>query len=322
MILDTFRHRGTKRFVFILFCIIVLFWKKTMVFPEINTIQPVIPVDTIFSLFVGKNVYLLMFLKILLLLMCSYAFIIMLSPYDILPQRKYLAAILFLAVISIFTDAQNIAGSSCALFFQLFAFYNLFRIYHRGKLIPSIFIAAFFSGVSIMFSFSFIITVINLIAGIWIFSIMTWRSIVSMILGLLAPFLLLLYIFQLAYHDISLMMYSIENNFNNLSFGIFDFNYFAAFFMIFVFTVTFFTLFKTSKYTKTIQKMINSLFYFLFITSVIVTVFASGMKSYGIMLFGISVSYLLTRFSQITQREWLAEFTIFTILIVAAVYNN
>ncbi|MDR2292479.1 MAG: hypothetical protein LBE11_03295 [Prevotellaceae bacterium] len=322
MILDTFQHRSIKRLVFILFCIIVLFWQKIIVFPEINTMQPVIPVDTIFSLFVGENVYLSAFIKILLLLMCSYAFIIILSLHDILPKRKYLAVILFLAVISVFTDAQNIVGNICALFFQLFAFYNLFRTYHSDRIKSSVFIAAFFTGISILFSFSFIINVINLIIGIWIFSVITWRSIISMILGLLAPFLLLLYFFQLAYHNINLMLYSIENNFNNLSFRMFSFDTFTAIFMSFVFIITFFTMFKASKYTKTIQRMTNHLFYFLFITSAIVTAFAYDMKSYSIMLFGISASYLLTKFSQLVRREFIAEVIVFTILIAAAVYNN
>ncbi|MDR2650997.1 MAG: hypothetical protein LBC68_01605 [Prevotellaceae bacterium] len=322
MILDTFRHRGIKRFVFILFCIIVLFWKKIIVFPEINSIQPIIPIDTIFNLFVGNNVYLSAFVKILLLLICSYAFITVLSLHDVLPKRKYLAAMLFLCIISVLIDAQNIVGSVCALFFQLFAFYNLFRTYHSDRIKSAVFTSAFFAGISILFSFSFAVAIINLIIGIWIFSVITWRSIISMILGLLTPFVLLLYFFQLVYHDINLMLRSVENNFNNLSFSMFDFNNFSAFFMGFVFLVTLLSLLKASKYTKPIQRMINQQFYFIFITSAIITVFIFDMKSYGIMLFGISAAYLLTRFSQLVRRKWIAEFIVFAILIASVVYNN
>jgi hypothetical protein len=300
----------------------VLFWQKIIVFPQIISIQPVIPIDTILNSFAEKNVYLPVFIKILLLLICSYAFIIMLSLHDILPKRKYLAIILFLAVTSVFTDAQNIAGSVCALFFQLFAFYNLFRTYHSDKIKSSIFIAAFFSGISILFSFYFVITIINLITGIWIFSVVTWRSIISVILGLLTPFIFLLYFFQFAYHDINLMLYSIGNSFNNMSFKMFDFDNFSVCFMAFAFFITFFSMFKANKYTKPIQRMVNQLFHFTFISSAIVSVFMPDMKSYGIMLFGISTSYLLAKFSQLAKRKWIAEFIVFAILIAAAVYNN
>jgi hypothetical protein len=322
MTVNTFQHRGIKRFVFILFCIIVLFWQKIIVFPEISSIQPLIPVDAIFGSLAVKNIYLAAFVKILLLLICSYAFIILLSLHDILLKRKYLATIVFLSVISVFTDAQNIAGSVCALIFQLFAFYSLFRTYHSDRIKSLIFIAAFFSGISILFSFSFIITVINLIAGIWIFSVVTWRSIISVILGLFTPVIFLLYFFQLAYHDINLMLHSIENNFNNLSFGMFDFDKFSVCFMFFVFLITFFSMFKTGKYTRPIQRMINQQFHFTFISSALVTVFMHNMKPYGIMLFGISVSYLVSRFSHLAKRKWIAEFIIFAILTAAAVYNN
>ncbi|MDR1552402.1 MAG: hypothetical protein LBS69_02925 [Prevotellaceae bacterium] len=322
MILDTFRHRGIKRFVFILLCIIVLFWQKITVFPEINSIQPIIPVDTIFNLLTGKNVYLSAFVKILLLLVCSYAFIAILSLHDVLPKRKYLAAMLFLCIISVLIDAHNIVGSVCALFFQLFAFYNLFRTYHSDRIKSAVFTAAFFAGISILFSFSFTITIINLIIGMWIFSVITWRSIISMILGLLTPFMFLLYFFQLAYHDASLMLRSIENNANSLFFNMFDFDNFSAFFMGFVFFITLLSLLKASKYTKPIQRMINQLFYFLFVTSALMTIFIFDMKSYSIMLFGISAAYLLTRFSQHVKREWIAEIIVFSILIASVVYNN
>ncbi|MDR1348608.1 MAG: hypothetical protein LBJ63_09350 [Prevotellaceae bacterium] len=321
MILDTFRHRGVKRFVFILFCITILFWQKITVFHEANPL-PIIPADTILGLLAQTNIYLSVFAEISLLLICSYCFIIVLSLYDILPGRKYLAAILFLCTVSVFTDAQTIAGSVCALVFQMCAFYNLFRTYHSGQIKSPVFIAAFFTGISIMFSFPFIIAIINLTAGIWIFGIMTWRTIISMILGLLTPFVFLLYFFQLAHHDINLMLYAVENNFNNLFAGLFDFDNFSAAFMGFVFVVTLFSMLKVSKYTKTIQRMINNLFYFIFVTSAVITVFIQSMQSYGIMLFGISTAYLLTRFSQLVKHKWIAEFIVFAILIAAAAYSN
>jgi hypothetical protein len=322
MIFDTFQRRGIKRFVFILFCIIILFWQKITVLPEIYSLQSIIPADRFFDLLAAMNIYLSVFAKILLLLICSYCFIIMLSPYDILPGRKYLAVMLFLCTVSILTNAQNIVGSVCALLFQMFAFYNLFCTYHSNKIKSSVFIAAFFTGISIMFSFPFVIATVNLIAGIWIFGIITWRTMTSMILGLIAPFVFLLYFFQLAHHDINLMLYAVETNFSSLLSGLFDFDNFSMLFMGFVFVITLFSTLKTGKYSKTIHRMINHLFYFIFITAALVTVFVSGMQSYGIMLFGISTSYLLTKFSQTVNRKWIAEFIIFTILIAAIVYNN
>jgi hypothetical protein len=92
--------------------------------------------------------------------------------------------------------------------------------------------------------------------------------------------------------------------------------------MGFVFLVAFLSMFKTYRYTKTIQKMTNKLFYFLFIISAIVTVFMLHMKPYGVMLFGISTAYLLVRFSQIIKHKWIAEFIVFVILIASVVYNN
>ncbi|MDR1198897.1 MAG: hypothetical protein LBK94_07815 [Prevotellaceae bacterium] len=321
MILDTFQQRGVKRFVFILSCITVLFWQKITVLHEVNSL-PIIPVDTVFDLLAKTNTCLSAFAEISLLLICAYCFIIILSLYDILPGRKYLAAILFLCIVSVFTDAQTIAGSVCALIFQMFAFYNLFRTYHSAQIKSLIFTAAFFTGISIMFSFPFIIAVINLIAGIWFFSVITWRTIISMILGLLAPFVFLLYFFQLAHHDISLMLYAVENNFNNLLWGLFDFDNFSAAFMGFVFAVTLLSMLKAGKYTKTIQRMINNMFYFLFVTSAILTVLVKSMQPYGIMLFGISAAYLLTRFSQLVKHKWIAEFIVFAILAATAAYSN
>ncbi|MDR2126250.1 MAG: DUF6427 family protein [Prevotellaceae bacterium] len=322
MILDTFQNRGIKRLVFILFCITVLFWQKISVVVEIALVQPVIPIDAILTSVTGGNIYLSAFLKILLLLMCSYAFIITLSLHDMLPKRKYLAVILFLAVTSVFADAQNIAGSVCALLFQQFVFYNIFRTYHSDKIKSSVFTAAFFAGISIMFSFSFIIIIISLIAGILIFGIATWRCIISMITGLLAPFVFALYFFQIAYHDVNLMLHSIGDNLKNISFSMIDFNNFSSLFLISVFIAVLLSLLKAIKYTKPIQKMENRLFYFTFVISVIVVVFVSGLKPYGVMMFGLSAAYLLARFSQLVRREWIAEFTVFAVLIAAVVYNN
>ncbi|MDR0420508.1 MAG: hypothetical protein LBH30_03535 [Prevotellaceae bacterium] len=322
MILDTFQQHGIKRFVFILFCIIVLFGQKIAVVTEINSPQPVIPMESFLVSLTSANIYMSAFVKIALLLICSYGFLVTLSLHDTLPGKKYLAVMLFLCIVSVFTNAQNIVGSVCALFFQLFAFYNLFRTYHSNRVKSLVFLAAFFTGISILFSFAFSIAIINLIAGIWIFSVITWRTIISMLFGLLAPFMFLLCFFQLAYHDISPMLHAVENNFNSLFFGLFDFDNFSMIFIGLVFVITFFSAFKTVRYAKVIQKMINRLFYFLFITSFIIIIFVSSTQSYGIMLFGISSAYFLARFSQLVRRKWLAEFIVIAILIAAIAYNN
>jgi hypothetical protein len=301
-----------------------LFWQKIIVFHEIISPQPIIPADKILNSFTGSNIYLLAFAKVLLLLICSYAFIIILSVHNVLPNRKYLAVVLFLSVVSVFIDGQNIVNNLFALFFHLFAFYNLFSTYRSDNVKSHVFIAAFLTGISIMFSFPFVVAIINLLTALLIFGIITRRTIISVILGLITPFVFLLYFFRLAYHDVSSMLHAIKNNFDNLFFITFDFDDFTPFFMGFVFLVTCFSILKisNSKHTKSVQKMTDQIFYFTVITSAFITIFVSGLKPYGIMFFGISAAYLITRFSQLVRRERIAEIIVFMILIAAIVYNN
>ncbi|MDR3227572.1 MAG: DUF6427 family protein [Prevotellaceae bacterium] len=327
MIFDFFKPRGIRRFVFILFCITVLFWQKIIAFGELNSPQPIISIDALLNSLMSVNIYLSAVVKILLMLLCSYSFIIMLSVHDALPDRKYLAVVLFLAIISIFTDAQNIANVAFAFTFQSFAFYCIFRTYHSDNIKSSAFIAAFLTGISVMFYFPFIVAMISLIMGIWIFSEATSRNIISMILGFFAPFVFLFYFYHFAYHDFNSILSVIENNFKNLisiSFNFSDFNNITTIFMAFVFLVSFVSIPKISrvKYAKNVHKKTDQMFYFLFLISVIMIVLISSMKLYGIILFGMSAAYLITRFSQLVKRERIAEIIVFLILIAAIAYNN
>jgi hypothetical protein len=327
MILDVFQQRGLKRFVFILFCITVLFWQKVIVLGAVDSPQSIIAVDKFLNNIVGDSIYFAAIAKILLLLICSYSFIFMLSIHDVLPNRKYLATVLFLAIISIFTNAQNIVNITFALTFQMFAFYNIFRTYRNEKVKSSVFIAAFLIGLSVTFSFPFAVSIINVIIGLWIFSIVKWRNIISVFFGLITPFAFLFSFYHLMYHDINLIFHTIEINFNHstatiLNFA--DFKNITTFLTGFIFLVILLFMPKINhvKYAKNVHKKTDQMFCFTFFLSVLIMVFLFGAKLYGIMLFGISTAYLITRFSQLVKRRWFVESVVCIILLIALVYNN
>ena len=327
MILDFFNERSIKRFVFILFYLTALFWQEIIAVGEPCAAHSIISVDNFLHNVAAANIYLSASIKLLLLLACSYGFIIMLSVNDVLPKRKYLAVLLFWAVVSGFANSQTFANNLCALLFQIFAFYHVFRIYHRDTVKSSIFISVFFVGISSMFSFPFIASTLNILIGLWIFHIVKWRDMAAILLGLLMPFVFLLYFFQLAYHDINLMWQLIENNFAqsvSVSFSLDNFYHLTTVFLGFVFLAGFLSIVKIAaiKRTKNIYKMTEQLFYFVFFTSAIIFVTVYGMRTYAITLFGISSAYLLTRFSQIAKRIWFAELIIYLILLAAVAYNN
>ncbi|MDR3286440.1 MAG: DUF6427 family protein [Prevotellaceae bacterium] len=327
MIFDFFQPRGIKRFVFILFGITVLFWQKIILFGEISSPPPIISIDALLNSLTSVSIYLSAIIKILLLILCSYSFIVMLSAHDVLPGKKHLAVVLFLAIISVFADAQNIANIALAFTFQSFAFFNVFSTYHSEKIKSYAFIAAFLAGISVMFYFPFIVVIISLIIGLWIFSVATTRNIISVIFGFFAPFVFLFYFYQFVYHDVNLILSVIENNFKNLisiSFNFDDFNNITTIFMAFVFLVSFVAIpkIRNVKYAKNVHKKNDQMFYFLFFTSVPSIVLISSMKLYGIIIFGMSAAYLITRFSQLVKRERIAEVIVIVILIAAIAYNN
>lgn len=325
MILDFFCQRGIKRFVFIFVCLAALFWQKIIAVGVPCPTNSIISADNFLYSIADINIYWIAAIKLTLLLTCSYSFIIILSVNDVLPNRKYLAVLLFWTIVSVFADSQNFVNSLIALLFQLFAFYNIFCIYHSDAIKSSIFIAAFFVGISSMFSLSFILSSINIVVALLIFHVVQWRYIISIIAGLLTPFVFLLCFFQLAYHDINLMWQLIENSFNESILISFDnFAMLTTIFTGFVFLVGFFSIFKITslKRTKSVYRMTNQLFYFIFFTSAIIFVALYGMQSYAITMFGISSAYLITRFSQITKRTWLIELIIFILLFAAIAYCN
>ena len=325
MILDFFSERGIKRFVFILFCIIVLFWQKILAVGEPVVPYSIISVDNLLHAVAVTNIYLSGCIKLLLLLVCSYCFIITLSVNDVLPKRKYLAVMLFLAVMSVLTDSLHFANLLCALLFMLFALYNGFRIYHSEAIKSLVFTAAFFIGISSMFSFPFIISSIYVLITLWIFYMVKWRDVISIVLGLLTPFVFLMYFFQLAYHDINLMWQLIENSFTeSISVSFDNFDILKIAFLGLVFLTGLFSTLKiiAVKRIKNVYRMTDRLFYFVFFVSVTIFVALYGMQSYAIATFGISSACLITRLSQIINRTWFIEFIIFVILFAAIAYNN
>jgi hypothetical protein len=318
MILDFFSERSIKRFFFIVVCIIALFWQQIIAVCEPVSVNAIISADKFLYTVASTNIYLSGAIKLLLFLACSYGFIVVLSVNNVLIKRKYLAVLLLWAVVNVSINSQNIVNILCALLCQLFALYSIFRIYHSGRIRSSAFIAAFFVGISSMFSFPFIMSVISILICLWIFYMVRWRDIIAVVLGLITPFVLLLYFFQIAYHDINAMWQLIKNGFAEsiaVSFNSFDF--IATSFLGFIFLTGLFSILKitTMKCNKSVYRMTDQLFYFEFFTSAIMFAVLQGMQLYAGTVFALSSAYLIARFSQTVKRTWLIEFIVFAIFI-------
>ena len=325
MILDFFKQRSIKRFGFIVVCIVILFWQKITIPAKSEALQSLIPLDNLIYELGDINIFLSIFVKFLLLLVCSYAFIIMLTPQDLLPSRKYLATFLFLSILSIFTTPQNIVSILFSSILMMLAFHHVFSTYRSDSMKSLIFIAAFFVGLAAMLSLPSIFAILHLIVGAWIFSDnAARRSILIIIFGFLAPFFFLLCFYQLVYNDLNLLLSNIEITFDNLFFSSYGFDDFRLFFACF--TILFATASALKIYidkrAKTVQKKANFMFYIVFLISTLVAVFVPGMKFYTFSFLGISSAYLIARFSQVVKREFIAEIIVFAIFIAAAIYNN
>ena len=325
MILDFFQQRSIKRFGFIVVSIVILFWQKITILAEPESLNTLLPLDNFIYSIANTNLLLSVIIKLSLLLICSYAFIIMLTPQDLLPSRKYLAAFLFLSILSVFTTPKNIVYILLSLTLLMLAFHHVFSTYRSDSIKSLIFVAAFFVGLATMLSLPCIFSILYLIVGAWIFSDnAARRSIFIIIFGFFTPIFFLLCFYQLTYHDLNLLHSNIENNFNNLISSGYDFDDFRLFFACFTILFTTASALKIyiDKRAKIVQKKANFMFFVVFLISTFIAVFVPGMKFYTFSFLGISSAYLIARFSQVVKREFIAEIIIFAIFIAAAIYNN
>jgi hypothetical protein len=324
MIFDFFKRQNTKRIGFIIVCIIVLFWQKITVVATPDSLQALMPLNNLIYTITNTNIFLSIITKFSLLLTCAFCFMVMLSPHNILPHRKDLALLLFMSIISVFTSSQNLVNVLLSLILQMLAYHQILSTYRSEKPKTLIFIAAFLAGLSILLSFLYAGTIVYLLIGILILTEIKLRNIFIVILGFIAPFVFMLYFYQLAYHDLGLLFNSIGDIFNNLIFGISDFDDFRLFFACFIIlisTISILGIFN-HKYAKQIHKKANLLFYIIFLISAIIAAFVPGMKFSSFSFLGISCAFLITRYSQLAKHKFVVEFIIFAIFIAAAIYNN
>lgn len=324
MILD-FSRQSIKRFLLIIICITALFWQKIIDAGNFADADSIISVDNFLHTVANISIYLSAAIKLLLLLVCSYCFIFMLSANEILPKQQYLAVVLFWAIASIFIDIQNFTGVLCALLFQIFAFYNVFCLYHRNSTKSLLYVAAFLIGISSMFSFPFIISGLSIFTGLWIFYEAKWRDTVLIFAGLLTPYLFLLYYFLLVLHDVNLMWQATGNCvITSFSISFYNFDLHTAIFAGLVFFTAFISMFGviTLKHTKSIYRMADYWFCISFFISAVIFVLFHNMQSYSATMFGISSACLIVRFSQTAKRAWIVKLLIFVILFAAVAYCN
>lgn len=324
MILNFIERSDIRRIVFLLICIIAFFGQKIIATPELSETAPCMPLTQFVNGIIEHNTTFSIIIKSALVLACIAVSLFISSKFDVLPQRKYIAVALFLAITSMFVSAQNLVDILFALLLHLLAAYQIFRTYRIDNIKSQIFIAAFLVGLSTLFFMQSASTLVCLIVGIWIFNVITGKNLLVLLVGFVTPFIFALCYYHLVLHDAALFFETISNNFQYLISEhpeLKDIYFYISTGTVVLAVIISILKISRSLIPKVLHQKICLTFSFAFLVAGLISIAVPDKNFATLSLLSIPSAFLIAQFSLFLKRKRFADIMVIVIIAAAVVCN-
>ena len=187
MILKTLKSNRTINLL-IVPAVVILFWLKDLIHPFSYQFYPgensnilFIPIDSI----TANLDFVRVLISLVVVIIIAALVQIVNDRYMFIRVRTKLPSILFVIIVSGFTDMHTLHPVFPATIFLLFAIYSLFDTFEKTKPYSNIFNAGFFIGVGTLFYFNLIIILPAFFVGITILTReRNWRKYIVLLFGI------------------------------------------------------------------------------------------------------------------------------------------
>lgn len=190
MILQTLKSNRQINLLFVP-VITVLFWLKDLIHPFSYQFYPGENANILFvpiNNFTANSDFVRVFISLVLVVFIAGLIQVINDRYMLLRVRTKLPSILFVIIVSGFTELHTLHPVFPATLFLLFAIYTLFNIFEQPKPYSAIFNVGFFIGIGTIFYLNLIVLLPAFFIGIAILTRESnWRKYLILLIGFLVP---------------------------------------------------------------------------------------------------------------------------------------
>ncbi len=190
MILRTLKSNQAINLLFVP-AIVIIFWLKDLISPFSYQFYPGENSNILFApinSFTDNLDFVRVLISLILVIIIAALVQVVNDRYMFIRVRTKLPSVLFVIIVSGFTDLHTLHPVFPATIFLLLAIYSLFATFEKIKPYSNIFNAGFFIGVGIFFYFNLIVLLPAFIIGITILTREnSWRKYIILIIGILVP---------------------------------------------------------------------------------------------------------------------------------------
>ena len=171
--------------------IAILFWLKDLIYPFSYQYYPGENSNILFTpinYFTNNLDFVRVSISLILIIIIAFLVQLINDRYMFIRVRTKLPSILFIIIVSGYTDLHTLHPVFPATIFLLFALYSLFGIFEENKPYSAIFNAGFFMGVGTLFYLNLIIILPAFFIGIVVLTReISWRKFSILLIGVFVP---------------------------------------------------------------------------------------------------------------------------------------
>ena len=328
MLLRRLKSNNAFNLVFIPI-VAIAFWAKSLLNPFIYDYTACENTNVLFAPVVkllGTNAFLHSLVSLVLVIALGFLMQAINARYAFIRIRSKLPGVLFVIVLSGFLELHTLHPVYFGALFVLFAISRAFSMFEKARPYSAVFDVGFLLGVASLFCFNLVILFPAFLLSVFLLSRETkWRELLIIILGFLLPF-----VFAVSYafvtdklpQTLTAFSQSLTVVVNHLKDNLVLQAYLAV--LIFYTLIASLDILKQYDKKKISSRKYFTVFFWLFVFSLIGFVFVPAISQEMLVISAIPVTFLISNFFVFMKRKVWGEllFGVFVLVVIALQFSE
>jgi hypothetical protein len=325
MLVGFIKHNRAVSIVLLPVTLICL-WAYGFIHPVVPLSEHAAPLYKLLIAGIARYPFLLTLISFLLIFCEAILIYHIVEKNEITETKSYLSAIVYIVLMSLQPEMLSLHPIVIANLFMLLALHKLMQTYRKETAYSEAFDSGFFISLAALFYIPSLIFIFILWIGLLIIRPFIWREWVISFIGILLPWVFLVFYYfwndkldSLQYDAIYYTLITPRKSFNSLAFSFSEYLQ-----IVLLFIAAFFSTgrFLTDLNKSTVQSRSNLLLLLYFFILAFISIFIAPSYAISYLSFlAIPFSVFFSNFLLFAKKEWIAEI-LFLLLIISVFINQ